>query len=135
MKHNQFYDELLDLMSAERRAIAYGRLHYEPTEYYRNLAALFKFSTVYKQSIAEDVQYDSVDEAIDFWFAVTHGVFDPKEADPIKLDSLKNKAFCSVQPTHYNMCVCLHTSVFIDSWMCTHSISALILSVTMNADN
>ena len=80
MKHNQFYDELLDLMSAERRAIAYGRLHYEPTEYYRNLAALFKFSTVYKQSIAEDVQYDSVDEG-------------------------------------------LHTSVFIDSWMCTHSIS------------
>ena len=89
--HHRYLDELQNMMCPKQRALVYNSLHFEPEERYCHYAETAKFSIESKKSFATAGEFDSVDGLIDFWFAVTHGAFDPNEADQTELNKFKRQ--------------------------------------------
>ena len=92
LKHHVFVDEMLSLMDNERKNRVYSRFHYIPPEQYETIAVMScNFTVLFKNVFGRNLEFENIDALMDFWFAVTHGEFDPKLADEKKLEQFKRK--------------------------------------------
>ena len=89
LKHGAYFDEMISLMDNERKNRVYSRFHYIPAEQYESMSC--NYTVLFRDIFGSDFKFENIDEAIDFWFAVTHGGFDPKLADEKKLEQFKQK--------------------------------------------
>ena len=80
---------MLDLMDAKRRQNIYSRLHFTPAEWYKGLASSCNFSVKFKSTFDHNSDFENIDAAMNFWYGVTRGGFDPKLADKEELEKFK----------------------------------------------
>ena len=105
VKHNSIYfDQMLNLMDAKRRHNTYSKMNYTPVECYQTAANSSNFLVTYKNSFTSDFGFENINAAMDFWFAVTHGGFDPRLADKEELEKFKQKfgnSFVTFEPSDF----------------------------------
>lgn len=84
LSHGQHFDQLIEFMGPEKEAQIHRMYHFETLSFYEKSLLLFNFYFKYNHSGHNDVIFNTVDEGIDFLFAVTHGLFDPHQAENVK---------------------------------------------------
>ncbi len=89
LDHSVHFDEMINLMDNERRSNIHSRFHYIPAEQYQSIAC--DFSVLFKNIFLTCFEFENIDAAMDFIFAVTHGWFDPILADKTQLEQFKAK--------------------------------------------
>ena len=98
---NDNFVQMLHLMGSERSKHFFSNLlHYKLMEWFETTAIANNFSVLYKNSFVRNYKFENIDETMDFWYGVTHGVFDPKLADKEELEKFKPAKFwrgsCSI---------------------------------------
>ncbi len=92
LSHHVYVDEMISLMDNERKNRVYSRFHYIPPEQYETIAVMScKFTVLFNDVFVSTAKFENIDALMDFYFAVTHGGFDPKLADKKELDQFKQK--------------------------------------------
>ena len=89
LSHNKLFDQWMDLLDAKAKEEVYSMFHYKPKEHYLDLGKLYGFSVVSMECYPVVFKFDNIDAALDWWYAVTHGKFDPKLVDIAKHQELK----------------------------------------------
>ncbi len=92
LTHHVYFDEMISLMDNERKNCLYSHFHYIPPEQYESIAVMScNFIVLFKDVFVSRDKFENIDALMDFYFAVTHGEFDPKLADKNELDQFKQK--------------------------------------------
>ena len=90
--------DISSLMHPQRRdEILFKMLFFVQEKEYEDMAAANRL-TVSSKEVHHDIHtFDNVDDMLQFWFAVTYGVFDPTEAGQDAMETFKQK-YSQVQP-------------------------------------
>ena len=76
--------QLCDLMGPDRSNRYYDSVYFAPLEFYDKMANQYGFSVEVKaDDVSRVVPYPNIDSLMKWWFATTHGIFDPTVIDPV----------------------------------------------------
>ena len=85
----KLFDQMNELMGAERVQLINDRLIFSPCEIYEEIALSCGFSLQLKLKTPAVVKYKNIEHLFDWWYGTTHGVFDQKLIDTAALEAFK----------------------------------------------
>ena len=89
VKQIKLFPQMTELMGAETVQLINDKIVFAPCEIYEEVGLSCGFSLQLKLETPAIVKYKNIDDLFDWWYATTHGMFDPKLIDTATLEEFK----------------------------------------------
>ena len=85
----KLFDQITELMGAKKVQLINDSLVFAPCEIYEEIGISCGFSLQLKLKTPTVIKYKNIEDLFDWWYATTHGMFDPKLIDTATLEEFK----------------------------------------------